>query len=174
MSSQWQNHLHQISAPLAVILNGHMTSLQQFWVQVYKLAPNHLERAPIWPQICPERHQCLQSDFRNHLHHDSAPFEVVSSGNMTSLLWDKWKKLMLELILLSAFFWLAKIMSPVYMRHWQLIRSKLGLYFSSGIRLDIDVFFFGALPIDQSNLIGNLQAFCQYIVADMLNLSISI
>ena len=27
------------------------------------------------------------------------------------------------------------------MRHWQLIRSKLGFYFSSGITLDIDVFF---------------------------------
>ena len=27
------------------------------------------------------------------------------------------------------------------MRHWQLIRSKLGFYFSSGITLDIDVIF---------------------------------
>ena len=90
-------------------------------------------------------------------------------------------------------------------RHWQLIRSKLGFYFSSGITLDIDVFFFGALPIDQSKikhtkklkeipsrhflenlpekasmyafihlkLISNLQGFCQYIMADMLNLTIA-
>ena len=90
-------------------------------------------------------------------------------------------------------------------RHWQLIRSKLGFYFSSGIALDIDVFFFGALPIDQLKikhtkklkeipsrhflenlpekasmyafihlkLIGNLQGFCQYIMADMLNLTIA-
>ena len=71
--------------------------------------------------------------------------------------------------------------------------------------LDIDVFFFDALPIDQSKikhtkklkeipsrhvleslpekasmhafihlkLIGNLQGFCQYIMADMLNLTIA-
>ena len=38
---------------------------------------------------------------------------------------------------------------PNYMRHLQLIRSKLGFYFSSGITLDIDVFLFGALPVDQ-------------------------
>ena len=38
------------------------------------------------------------------------------------------------------------------MRHWQLIRSKLGFYFSSGIMLDMDVFFFCALPIDQSKI----------------------
>ena len=37
-------------------------------------------------------------------------------------------------------------------RHWQLIRSKLGFYFSFGITLDIDVFFFGALAIDQSKM----------------------
>ena len=92
-----------------------------------------------------------------------------------------------------------------HMRHWQLIWSKLGFYFSSGITLDIDVFFFGALPIDQSKikhtkklkeipsrhfrenrpekasmyafihlkLISNLQGFCQYIMADMLNLTIA-
>ena len=30
------------------------------------------------------------------------------------------------------------------------VNGKLGFYFSSGINLDIDVFFFGALPIDQS------------------------
>ena len=35
-----------------------------------------------------------------------------------------------------------------HMRHWQLIRSKLGFYFSSGKTLDIDVFHFDALPID--------------------------
>ena len=90
-------------------------------------------------------------------------------------------------------------------RHWQLIRSKLGFYFSSDITLDIDVFFFGALPFDQSKkkhtkklneipsrhvlenlpekasmyafihlkLISNLQGFCQYIMADMLNLTIA-
>ena len=29
----------------------------------------------------------------------------------------------------------------VHERHWQLIRSKLGFYFSSGILLDIDVNF---------------------------------
>ena len=29
----------------------------------------------------------------------------------------------------------------LYRRHWQLIRSKLGFYFSSGIKLDIDVIF---------------------------------
>ena len=38
------------------------------------------------------------------------------------------------------------------MRHWQLIRSKLGFYFSSGIMADIDVFFVGALLIDQSKI----------------------
>ena len=85
------------------------------------------------------------------------------------------------------------------------VNGKLGFYFSSGINLDIDVFFFGALPIDQSmikhtkklkdipsrhflenlpeqrsmyafihlKLIGNLQGFCQYIMADMLNLTIA-
>ena len=36
----------------------------------------------------------------------------------------------------------------LYKRHWQLIRSKLGFYFSFGITLNVDVFFFGALPID--------------------------
>ena len=86
----------------------------------------------------------------------------------------------------------------IYMRHWQLIRSKLGFYSSSGITLDIDVFFFGALPIDQLKIeipsrhflenlpekasiyafihlkfIGNLQGFCQYIMADMLNRTIA-
>ena len=75
----------------------------------------------------------------------------------------------------------------------------------SGITLDIVVFFFGALPIDQSKIkhtkklkeipcrhflenlpekasmcafihlkiISNLQGFCQYIMADMLNLTIA-
>ena len=38
------------------------------------------------------------------------------------------------------------------MRHLQLIQSKLGFYFSSGITLDIDVSFFGTLPIDQSKI----------------------
>ena len=32
------------------------------------------------------------------------------------------------------------------MRHWQLIRSKLGFYFSSGITLDICVFFLWRTP----------------------------
>ena len=39
-----------------------------------------------------------------------------------------------------------------HMGQWQPIRSKLGFYFSSGITLDIDVFFFGALSIDQSKI----------------------
>ena len=31
--------------------------------------------------------------------------------------------------------------TEMYLRHWQLIRSKLGFYFSCGIALDIDVIF---------------------------------
>ena len=34
-------------------------------------------------------------------------------------------------------------------RHGQLILCNMGIYFSSEITLDIDVFFSGALPIDQ-------------------------
>ena len=34
-----------------------------------------------------------------------------------------------------------RTLSHIHMRHWQLIRSKLGFYFSSGITLDIDVIF---------------------------------
>ena len=33
-------------------------------------------------------------------------------------------------------------------RHWQLIWSKMGFYFSFGIMLNVGFFFFGALPID--------------------------
>ena len=36
---------------------------------------------------------------------------------------------------------IAKTMALMLKRHWQLIWSKLGFYFSSGITLDIDVFF---------------------------------
>ena len=94
---------------------------------------------------------------------------------------------------------------PCHMSHWQLIRSKLGFSFSSGITLDIDVFFLWPtsywsiedktykklkeipsrhvlenLPEKASmyafihlKLIGNLQGFCQYIMADMLNITIA-
>ena len=33
------------------------------------------------------------------------------------------------------------LVQTIHIRHWQLIRSKLGFYFSSGITLDIDVIF---------------------------------
>ena len=55
--------------------------------------------------------------------------------------------LALPLMLLSNHKYITK--TDTVMRHWQLIRSKLEFYFSSGITLDIDVFIFGALPIDQ-------------------------
>ena len=46
----------------------------------------------------------------------------------------------------SILFWYVSLFFNTFhyfsvMRHWQLIRSKLGLYFSSGITLDIDDFF---------------------------------
>ena len=62
------------SAPLAVVMSGHMTSVRQFWVRGHKLAHNCRK----WPQR-------VQSDFRNHHHRNCAPLAFVLSGHMTSL-----------------------------------------------------------------------------------------
>ena len=98
LQSDFRNHLHQNSAPLAVVLSGHMTSLRQFWVLGHKLAQNGPEMAPKWPRNCPKWPQWVQSDFRNHLHRISAPFAVVLSCHMTSLrqIWirvQKWPQI---------------------------------------------------------------------------------
>ena len=45
-----QNHLHGISASLAVILSGHMTTLQQFWVWGQNW-PKMAEKGPKWPKM---------------------------------------------------------------------------------------------------------------------------
>ena len=44
------NHLHWISASLAVILSGHMTSLQQFWIWGQNW-PKMAEKGPEWPNM---------------------------------------------------------------------------------------------------------------------------
>ena len=85
LQSDFGNHLHQNSAPLAVVLSGHMTSLQQFWVWGHKLARNGPKMAPKWPQNCPKWPQRVKSDLRNHLHQNSGPLAVILSGHMTSL-----------------------------------------------------------------------------------------
>ena len=89
-----RNHLQLNSAPLAVVLSGHMTSLRQFWIWGHKLARNGPKMAPKWPQMT----SSLQSDFWNHLHRNSAPLAVILSGHMTSLrqIWvwgQKWPKI---------------------------------------------------------------------------------
>ena len=94
LKSDIQNHFHWISALLAVILSGHMTSLRQFWIWGHKLAWNGPKRAPKWPQMT----SSLQGDFWNHLHRNSAPLAVILSGHMTSLrqIWvwgQKWPKI---------------------------------------------------------------------------------
>ena len=89
LKSYIRNHLHWISASLAVVLSGHMTSLRQFWVLGHKLAQNGPKMAPKWPRNCPKWPQWVQSDFRNHLHQNSAPLAIVLSGHMTSL-WQFW------------------------------------------------------------------------------------
>ena len=71
------NHLQWISASLAVILSGHMTSLRQFWVWGQN-----------WPKKAPNDRnwtKCLKNDIRNHLHRISASLAVILSGHMTSL-----------------------------------------------------------------------------------------
>ena len=90
----FRNHFHQNSAPLAVVLSGHMTSLRQFWIWGPKLARNGPKMAPKWPQMT----SSLQGDFWNHLHRNSAPLAVILSGHMTSLrqIWvwgQKWPKI---------------------------------------------------------------------------------
>ena len=44
------NHLQWISASLAVILSGHMTSLRQFWVLAQNW-PKMAEKGPKWPKM---------------------------------------------------------------------------------------------------------------------------
>ena len=81
LKSDIQNHFHRISASLAVILSGHMTSLQQFWIwgqKWLKKAPNDQKR----PEF-------LKSDIQNHLYWITASLAVILSGHMTSL-WQFW------------------------------------------------------------------------------------
>ena len=85
VQSDFRNHLHRNSAPLAVVLSGHLTSLRQVWVRGHKLVQSGCEMAPKWPQNCLNWPQRVQSDFWNHLHWNSAPFAVILSGHMTSL-----------------------------------------------------------------------------------------
>ena len=53
LKSDIQNHLHWISASLAVILSGHMTSLRQFWIwgQNWPKWPKMAEKGPKWPKM---------------------------------------------------------------------------------------------------------------------------
>ena len=84
------NHLHRISASLAVILSGHMPSLRQFWIWGQKW-PKKAPNGQKWPER-------MENDFWNHHHWNSAPLAVVLSGHMTSL-WQfflrdpKWPKM---------------------------------------------------------------------------------
>ena len=44
------NHLHRISARLAIVLSGHMTSLWQFWLWGQNW-PKMAEKGPEWPNM---------------------------------------------------------------------------------------------------------------------------
>ena len=86
------NHLHQISACLAIDLSGDMTNLWQLRV-LGKILPKRPKKAPNdrkWSE-------CLKNDILNHLHRISAHLAIVLSGHMTSLrqfwLWGQnWPK----------------------------------------------------------------------------------
>ena len=91
LKSDIRNHLHWISASLAIILSGHMTSLRQVWVW----GQNWLKNGQKWPKKAPNDQnwpECLKSNIQNHLHWISASLAVILSGHMTSLqpffLWD--------------------------------------------------------------------------------------
>ena len=53
LKSDIRNHPHWISASLAVILSGHMTSLRQFWIwgQNWPKWPKMAEKGPKWPKM---------------------------------------------------------------------------------------------------------------------------
>ena len=53
LKSDIRNHFHWISALLAVILSGHMTSLRQFWIwgQNGQKWPKMTEKGPKWPKM---------------------------------------------------------------------------------------------------------------------------
>ena len=85
-SAIW-NHIHQISASLAIFLSGHMASLRQFW-DWGKKWPKAAESGQKWPKKAlknQEWPECLKSDILNHLHWISACLAIVLSGHMTSL-----------------------------------------------------------------------------------------
>ena len=97
LKSDIRNHLHWISASLAIILSGHMTSLRQVWVW----GQNWLKNGQKWPKKAPNGKKWperMENDFWNHCHWNSAPLAVVLSGHMTSL-WQfflrdpKWPKM---------------------------------------------------------------------------------
>ena len=97
LKSDIRNHLHWISASLAIILSGHMTSLRQVWVW----GQNWLKNGQKWPKKAPNGQKWperMENDFWNHRHWNSAPLAVVLSGHMTSL-WQfflrdpKWPKM---------------------------------------------------------------------------------
>ena len=97
LKSDIRNHLHWISASLAIILSGHMTSLRQVWVW----GQNWLKNGQKWPKKAPNGQKWperMENDFWNHHHWNSAPLAVVLSGHMTSL-WQfflrdpKWPKM---------------------------------------------------------------------------------
>ena len=97
LKSDIWNHLHWISASLAIILSGHMTSLRQVWVW----GQNWLKNGQKWPKKAPNGQKWperMENDFWNHRHWNSAPLAVVLSGHMTSL-WQfflrdpKWPKM---------------------------------------------------------------------------------
>ena len=97
LKSDIRNHLHWISASLAIILSGHMTSLRQVWVW----GQNWLKNGQKWPKKAPNGKKWperMENDFWNHRHWNSAPLAVVLSGHMTSL-WQfflrdpKWPKM---------------------------------------------------------------------------------
>ena len=50
VKSDIRNPLHCISAPLAVILSGHMTSLRQFWIWGQNW-PKMAKKGPKWPKM---------------------------------------------------------------------------------------------------------------------------
>ena len=80
LKSDIRNHLHWISASLAIILSGHMTSSWQLLVWGHKW-PKMAKKGPKWPKMA----WMSEKWHPNHLHWISASLAVILSGHMTTL-----------------------------------------------------------------------------------------